>query len=189
MGNENYFIDKISGKLATEFTPKETLLEKVVTNVHSILYWVDRDDIMGAPPLGKDNLVQFNHWETPVQNWWAQNKSKYPITTWSEKPTLTDDIHTESSSPLVLITEPNDTKIYSPNQKINLKIKSSSVLPLQKIDIFINDIYFETIEPPFNFSFLPKEVENLENRNELKIISYDSAFNRNETIAIFRVDF
>jgi hypothetical protein len=63
------------------------------------------------------------------------------------------------------------------------------VLPLQKIDIFINDIYFETTKPPFNFSFYPKEVENLENRNELKIISYDSAFNRNETVAVFRVDF
>ncbi|OGI46092.1 hypothetical protein A2121_01940 [Candidatus Nomurabacteria bacterium GWB1_40_6] len=188
MGNENYFIDKISGKLATEFTPKETLLEKVVTNVHSILYWVDRDDIVGAPPLGKDNPVQFNHWETPVQNWWAQNKSKYPITTWSEKPRLSDDIHTELSVPSVFITEPNETKIYSPDQKINLKLSSSGLFPLQKIEVFINDIYFETLESPFNFSFLPKEVENLENRNELKVISYDTAFNRNETVVVFRVD-
>lgn len=188
MGNENFFIDKISGKLATENTPKETLLEKVVTNVHSILYWVDRDDILGAPPLGKDNPVQFNHWETPVQNWWAQNKRKYPVTTWSEKPKLSDDVHTGSSSFSVLITEPNETKVYSPDQKINLKISSSGPFPLQKIDVFINDIYYQTVEPPFNFSFLSQEVENLKDKNELKVISYDTAFNRNETIVIFRVD-
>jgi 1A family penicillin-binding protein len=187
-GNENFFIDKISGKLATENTPKETLLEKVITNVHSILYWVDRDDILGPPPLGKDNPVQFNHWETPVQNWWAQNKNKYPITTWSDKPTMSDDIHTELSNPSVLITEPNNVKVYSPNQKINLKILASGPFPLQKIDVLINNVYYETIEPPFNFSFLPKELENLETNNELKIISYDTAFNRSEVSVIFRVD-
>jgi len=187
-GNENFFIDKISGKLATENTPKETLVEKVVTNVHSILYWVDRDDILGAPPLGKDNPVQFSHWEAPIQNWWAQNKSRYPSTTWSEKPALPDDIHTELSSPSIMITEPNNIKVYSPNEKINLKILASGLFPLQKIDIFINNVYYETVEYPFNFSFLPRELENLENNNELKIISYDTAFNRSETSVIFRVD-
>jgi penicillin-binding protein 1C len=187
-GNENFFIDKISGKLATENTPKETLQEKVITNVHSILYWVDRNDILGPAPLGKDNAVQFNHWETPVQKWWVQNKSKYPITTWSEKPILSDDVHTASSKPVVSILEPNETKVYSPDQRIKLKISNSGLLPLQKIDIFINDIYLETNDPPFNFSFVPKELENMQGNNELKIISYDTAYNRSETRIIFKVE-
>jgi penicillin-binding protein 1C len=187
-GNENFFIDSISGKLATENTPKETLQEKVITNVHSILYWVDRNDILGPAPLGKDNAVQFNHWETPVQKWWAQNKSKYPIMTWSEKPILSDDVHTASSKPVVSILEPNEIKVYSPDQRIKLKILNSGLLPLQKIDIFINDIYLETNDPPFNFSFIPKELENMQGNNELKIISYDTAYNRSETRVIFKVE-
>ncbi|OGI59954.1 hypothetical protein A2814_01465 [Candidatus Nomurabacteria bacterium RIFCSPHIGHO2_01_FULL_38_19] len=93
-GNENFFIDKISGKLATNFTPIETLQEKVITNVHSILYWVDRNDILGAPPVNPSDNPQFSHWEISVQNWWAQNKNRYPITTLSEKPTAIDDVHT-----------------------------------------------------------------------------------------------
>ena len=93
-GNENFFIDKISGKLATQYTPQETLQEKVVTNVHSILYWIDRNDILGPAPSNPADNPQFEHWEIPVQNWWAQNKNKYPITTISEKPTAIDNIHT-----------------------------------------------------------------------------------------------
>ena len=187
-GNENFFIDKISGKLATSDTPLETLQEKVVTNVHSILYWIDRNNILGGAPLGGgDNSAQFNHWEIPVQNWWAKNKGNYPIITWNEKPTALDDVHISLNQPRVSIIDPNNTTTYSPDQKIKLKISSSGIFPLQKIDIFINDIYLETEEVPLNFSFTLSELENLQSENELKIISYDTVYNRNETSVKFKV--
>jgi len=187
-GNENFFIDKISGKLATPNTPPETLQEKIITNVHSILYWVDRNDILGPAPLGGgDNNSQFNHWEIPVQDWWVKNKNNYPITTWSEKPTALDDVHTSANQPKVSIIEPNSQTTYSPDQKINLKISSSGVFPLQKIDIFINGVYLETDEPPFNFSFTPSDLENLQGENELKIISYDTIYNKSQTTLIFKI--
>ncbi|MEK7471211.1 MAG: PBP1A family penicillin-binding protein [Patescibacteria group bacterium] len=188
-GNENFFIDKISLKLSTPNTPKEALQEKVITNVHSILYWVDRNNILGPAPLGEgDNSTQFNHWEIPVQNWWAQNKNKYSTTTLSEKPTALDDVHTSLNQPRVSIIEPNNTTTYLPDQKINLKILSSGVFPLQKIDIFINGIYLETIKSPFSFSFIPKELETIQNENELKLISYDTVYNSSETDLIFKIN-
>ena len=94
MGNEGFFIDKVSGKLATKYTPQETTQEKIIANVHSILYWVDKNNILGAPPADPASDPQFNHWEIPVQNWWAQNKDKFPVTTLSDKPTAEDDVHT-----------------------------------------------------------------------------------------------
>lgn len=186
-GNENFFIDKISGKLATEFTPKETLQEKVITNVHSILYWVDKNNILGMTPSSPANDSQFNHWEIPVQNWWAQNKNNYTVTTWDQKPTVIDNVHTNSNRPIVSILEPNNTTTYTSDQKIYVRISHSGTFPLQKIDIFINNIYLETRETPFNFSFTPKELENLQNNNELKIISYDTVYNRSETNLTFKV--
>ncbi len=36
-GNESYIIDSVTGKLATEFTPEQTKVEKTITNVKSIL--------------------------------------------------------------------------------------------------------------------------------------------------------
>jgi 1A family penicillin-binding protein len=187
-GNESFFIDKISGKLATPNTPIETLQEKVVTNVHSILYWVNKKDITGPAPTNPSNDSQFNHWEIPVQNWWVQNKDKYPITTLVEKPTALDDIHTGLSGPTVVITEPQGVVAYQPNQKIYLKITSTGFFPLQKIDIFINDMYMETNYPPFNFAFIPSDLENLQTNNQLKIVAYDTAFNRSETIVDFKVE-
>lgn len=187
-GNENFFIDKISGKLATPNTPPEILQEKIITNVHSILYWVDRNNILGPAPLGGgDNSSQFNHWEIPIQNWWANNKDKYPITTWSEKPNASDDVHTSTNQPKVSIIEPNSQTTYSPDQKINLKISSSGIFPLQKIDIFINGVYLETDESPFNFSFTPSELENIQNENELEIISYDTVYNKSQTTLVFKI--
>ena len=109
------------------------------------------------------------------------------MTTWGEKPTALDDVHTPLSKPVVSILEPNETSIYSYDQKIRLKISSSGPFPLQKIDVFINDIYLETSEIPFVFSFIPRELENLQDTNELKIISYDTAYNRSQTTLNFKV--
>lgn len=187
-GNESFLVDSVSDKLATPITPRETLEERVVTNVHSILYWVDRNDILGPPPANPESNPQFSHWEIPVQRWWAQNQGRYPVTTLWQKPTLTDNVHTELSAPKVSIIEPNAVASYPSNQRIYLKTLSSGLFPLQKIDIFMNGIYLETDLPPFNFSFIPSELENLQNNNELKIISYDTAYNRSETSMVFRVE-
>ncbi len=186
-GGESFFIDKVSGKLATANTPRQTLVEKTITNVHSILYWVNKNDITGPAPTNPENDPQFNHWEIPVQKWWAQNKDNYPVTTIDEKPTATDDVHTDSNKPNVSIIEPNNTKVYPKNQKIYLKITSLGALPLNKLDIFINGAYMETITAPFNFSFTPSELENLQSSNDIKVVAYDSAFNRSETDATFQV--
>jgi len=187
-GNENFFIDKISGKLATEYTPKETIQEKVITNVHSILYWVSRDDILGTPPENPNNNSQFNHWEIPLQNWWAQNSGRYKITSWGDKPVAIDDVHTDLSKPKISIIEPNNYTIYLPNQKISLKISSSGFYPLTKIDVFINDSYLGTSSSVSGFSFTPRELEDLQAENELRIVAHDSVYNTSETTLIFKVE-
>ncbi len=186
-GNDHFFTDKISGKLATADTPKETKIEYVVTNVHSVLYWVNKNDILGPPPANPSDDSEYGHFEIPVQNWWAANKANYPVITLDQKPTLLDDAHTESSKPIVTITNPMPN-IYFPNdQKINLTISSGGRFPLQKIDVFVNNEYLGTASPPFNFSFTPSELDSLKETNELKLISYDLAYNRSETTSTFNV--
>lgn len=188
-GNESFFIDKISGKLATELTPPETLGEKVITNVHSILYWVDKDNISGPQPQSPEANSQFLHWEIPIQKWWAENNYLYPKVTPSDKPTTYDNIHTLNNKPKISILEPNPLLVYNRNLPINLKISQSSVYPIQKIDVFINDILIDTLESPFNFSFTPKDLGNLDNINDIKLITYDAVGNRGEAVANFQVSF
>ncbi|MEK7175584.1 MAG: PBP1A family penicillin-binding protein [Patescibacteria group bacterium] len=207
-GNEEFFIDKISGKLATENTPEETKERKIITNVHSILYWLDKNNILsfGSPtyPVSPGSLTyqnfshdsQFNNWEIPIQNWWAENKNKYANISPSDKPTETDDIHIEANKPVITILEPDINKKYLPDEKIIIKISSTGKFPLKKIDIFINNIYLGNAksntqgntQSQFNFSFVPSSLDNLQKENVLKIISYDSVYNHSQTISTFLVE-
>jgi hypothetical protein len=186
-GNDNFFIDKISGKLATEFTPQETTEEKVITNVHSIIYWVDKKDISGTPPTNPNDDPQFNHWEIPIQNWWAQNSWRYKITSLNEKPDTFDDVHTESVKPTISIIEPNNRTIYTPNQRISIKVSSAGIYPIVKLDVFINDVYLGTSNSTSGFSFIPKDLEDLQKDNELRIVAHDSVYNSSEATLVFKV--
>ena len=186
-GNENFYIDKISKKLAGPNTPKETIEEKVITNVHSILYWINKNDVLGTSPKNPESDSQFDHWEIPIQEWWIQNKPKYNITTSGDKPSLVDDVHTSLSKPVISVIEPNTYTNYPSNKKINLKISSSGPYPLLKLDVFINNSYLGTYEPTSFVSFIPKELGNLQTENELKIIVYDNIYNSSEITSTFRV--
>ena len=55
-GGEQYIIDRISGKLATEYTPKETQEKRVLTNVHNILYWVNKMTRLGQTRLSRRKI-------------------------------------------------------------------------------------------------------------------------------------
>jgi len=185
-GNESYFIDKITGKLATEFTPEQTKEERVITNVKSILYWVDRNNIQGPKPEGIENNRQYINWNTPIQDWWAKNSFKYPQTSIYDIPTEYDDIH-GIYKPEVTIIEPSDQKIYTSNELINLETQINSIYQVTRMDIFINGNFMDTLNPPFTYSFTPKEIPNLKDKNEIRINSYDSIYNTKESIAIFNV--
>jgi hypothetical protein len=105
----------------------------------------------------------------------------------NDKPTALENVHTDATKPVVSIIEPDSATVYPSNQKIYLKISSSSIYPLSQIDIFINGVYLETESPPFNFSFTPAELDNLQKENQLKIISHDTAYNKSETDSTFKV--
>ncbi len=187
-GNQNFFIDKISGKLATEFTPKETTVEKVVTNVHSELYWIDKNNVTGPPPQNPANDPQFSRWEIPVEEWWIKNSSKYQKITWADVPPEKDDVHYAGAGPTISIIGLDSSIEYFPNQRIDLKIeKGSGSFPLQKVDLFINNNFIQTLEFPFVYSFIPNSLDDLKSINELKTISYDTALNRSESSVTFKI--
>jgi len=49
-------IDRISNKIATELTPPELINEKIYREIHSILYYINKED------------DQFKNWESSVEN-------------------------------------------------------------------------------------------------------------------------
>ena len=68
-GNRIYLIDKTTQNPATENTPSESIEEKILTQIHCILYWVDKNNPAGEIPINPEKDSQFISWETPVREW------------------------------------------------------------------------------------------------------------------------
>ena len=117
----------------------------------------------------------------------AENSSRYQTTNWGDMPAEFDNLHTPYSRPVISVLEPNSSRDYTKDERVSLKISSSGRFPLSKIDIFINDIYIDTIDGTQSFSFIPSDIENLREKNVIKIIVYDSAYNKAETESFFTV--
>lgn len=187
-GGESVFIDSISKRLATDLTPPETKKELVVGQVHSTLYWIDRDDPLGPIP-GPQTNQQYINWETAVQNWWQKNKSNYTVVSEGEIPTTYDNVHTLANQPKVEIISPKADTPYDTNTPIEIDLDYETEYDVGGFDIFVNDVYVGSTEStPFNFSFIPKDIENLQATNELKVIVRDEVYNKGEATVNFEVD-
>jgi 1A family penicillin-binding protein len=143
-GGESYIIDTISGGLATEYTPKETQKEYVITDVHTILHWVQKTNPSGPRPGNPEQDSLYNNWETAVRNWWNANSARYPIVTYDQKPNFTDTVHTPENAPIVNFISPSEGSEFSQNNTITVSINSTGRYPIKKIDVYFNSTFIGT---------------------------------------------
>ena len=186
-GGESYLIDKISGKLATPNTPKETLGEIVVSNLHSILYWVDKKNPLGAPPTKPENDPQFNLWEYPILKWLSSRGGVVPGVIKENIPSLYDDVHTENSFPNITIVEPLPGRVFRIGDTVRIVLKNTGKYPLIKADFFLNNNLIGSPEYPVIFSFTINESNSNEGENEFRVVGYDSIYNKSEANIYFTI--
>ena len=183
LGGQTYLIDKISGKLATEFTPPELVEEKVLTQIHSILYWLDKNNPNGGKPANPENDSQFRMWEIPVRRW--AESANIKDQTENDLPKESDDVHKPEYAPVLKVESPKENQIYDIGGDITVKFSAKSKFPLGQADLFFNNNYLGSLnQEPYLFTFQPNRhpMSVLENSNsEIKIIAYDKARNKSET--------
>ncbi len=185
-GNETFTIDTISGGLATEFTPIETRKEESVTDVHDILYWIDKSNPLGPKPQNPDNDPLYKNWEYGVDKWWSINKGNYKTITEADKPTFYDNIHTTLNKiSLSIVGLSGD---YKKTDVVTFSVAPSVQNVIQKIDVFVNDTYIKSIQTtPYTVSLSPSDLGNISTNNTIKIIGYDSLGNSTQSIASFNI--
>ena len=66
-------INKNNGLLATEKTPISLIEEKSFTEIHEILWWLDKNNPRGSPSENPEQDPQFKNWENSLQNWLQSN--------------------------------------------------------------------------------------------------------------------
>ena len=188
-GGETFITDLTSSKLATAYTPEEMKKETSITNVHTILYWIDKDNPLAGIPTNRTSDSQFTNWEYGVQKWWNSNKNNYKIITNNDKPIGYDTTHTEATKPIFEINGLEENYIYKKNETINISINTKSIGAIKKIDVFVNNNYLTSIKnPPFNYSFTPNNISNISNNNDLHIIGTDIFGNTGEITENFNVE-
>lgn len=193
-GGISYTIDKISGKLATEYTPLELREERFITDIHSILHWVDKDNPRGAQPTSPELNPQYKYWEYAINTWKLENgysTGTSSTSTTNTIPTELDDTHRPEHRPQVSVNNFNSSKTYGQNELITVSIGvTPTKFQISRIDYFINDTFIETREnAPYTFSFRPQTYNLTSGSNTLKVLVYDEVLNRAEVSIPFKVDF
>ncbi len=183
-GNETYIIDKVSGKLATEMTPEETRKEIAVPNVHSILYWINKDDPNGAAPTNPDDDAQFSLWEYQIQEWLKTNPQATIV-----KPTTYDSIHIEANKPKVTIALPNKDAKYDKDGRITSIFVAATHYPVAKANFYLNDELVGSSETsPFTINFVPSSTNSLVlGENRFKVVVYDNIYNKGEATVLINI--
>ena len=176
-GGENYFVDQSSGKLATDYTPPELRQEKVVPAVHSILYWLDKNNLHGPRPSNPELDPQFKLWEEPVRRWAAARG--LTDSTLAVAPSTEDDVHRPEYRPVLSISGPTGPQ--TKDQVISVEVRAESRFPLAQVDFFLNNSFLgSATAAPFKISFRPSTIEHLATNNELRAVGYDQVRNQGE---------
>jgi len=74
----NLNVNKNNGLLATDKTPPDLVQNKSFTEIHEILYWLDKNNPQGPPPDNPESDSQFKNWEESLQNWLKNNYGSGP---------------------------------------------------------------------------------------------------------------
>lgn len=183
-GGTSYKIDTITNKLATEYTPPETQKEIVSGGVHSILYWLNKDDPNGDIPKNPQDDPQYEYWEYGVQNWfnqWKITNNDPTITEVPNLPTQTDDVHIPSNFPNVEISQGSENLVSKPQTKVTILVSTTSKFPLKKIELYANDRYISSSERILDrVSFIPQDIGLYTGKNVIKVVVYDNVYNKGE---------
>ena len=190
-GGVSYWIDTVSGKLATDQTPPEARKEVLFNDVHNILNWVTKDDPRGPPPANPKNDSQYDNWEYAVRKWFEQYKLSHPDfkeTAVGPIPTDRDDVHTADKAPRVSFISPLAGLSYDQKESLPIRLQVTSAYALKKTEVYLNGKYVLTSETdPLNISFFPADVGSVTENNTLSVAVYDTAFNRGVATTTFYI--
>jgi len=183
-------IDIMSGKLATEFTPKELIEERQFYELHSLLYYVQKDNPRGEPPPNPESDPQFLRWEEGIKNWATQATSSDKIIALSFPPQGYDDIHTIENIPIITILYPRQKETISVGSPVQILLDIKNTFPVEKIEIFLDNEPLTTIsninikDAEYSvFVQIPGYLSSLsskENPHIIKIVGIDDKLNKGE---------
>lgn len=152
-GGTKVTIDKVTGKLATDFTPVENRIDKTYNELHDILYYVNKDDPRGPAPTDPTSDPMFAPWEEAIQRWATKNNI-----IGEKAPTEFDDLHQPGNTPSVTWLLPGEGNTIT-SRNIFLSVSANATRAVVKVEFDIDGIPIGTATnaPGFNINTLIPE--------------------------------
>ena len=187
-GGISYLIDTVSGKLATQYTPPETTTEREAGGVHSILYWLNKDNPRGGRPADPAVDPQFSHWEYSVEKW-ALTHGFSTSTSTSTIPTAYDDVHTPATIPHATLVSPQPNGSNSLQERLPVILSYQGNYPFLKAEYYLNNYFVGSSQNGITtFSFVPADVGGHQGENTLRVIVYDTVYNKQEISTVLNLN-
>jgi 1A family penicillin-binding protein len=138
--------------------------------VHSILYYVDKNDPLGPPPIEPRLDPQFNNWEASLNWWFASNKNL-----------INEELNRKDKPEIKIIYPQNGAFV---NSNINLQATISSISPIKNINIYLNNKLINSINGNFSSNYNLNQnivLNDLENQNLLEIEAINQSNNSSKS--------
>ncbi len=143
--------------------------------IHTILYWINKENPTENSVGGKMNDSQYRNWDYGVKKWWANNYSSLPILENNNT-----EQETNQTPPQVSISGLMSNP-YQKTDNVSFQINTISQNPIKKIDVFVNNTFLRSLKnEPFNISFIPKETPGIMENNTIIVKVYDISGSRGE---------
>lgn len=148
--------------------------------VHSELYWLNRNDIQGSAPGYNSRDPLFNLFENGVLNW-ASGQGSSLI---NASPTSTNTGNTNVG---FNITSPQNGTLFNTNDRVTINVSGFSDQTTQ-VEYYVNNkLIGKSTESPYSFSFIPSSISEIEPENELKAVATERLGKFLESQVIFTV--
>ncbi len=170
-------VDKASGKLATQFTPDSYKEERTYAQYHSLLHYVNKDDLLGDAPTGLESDENYIAWEQGVSTWLATREEETGIKiTQDVPPEEEDDVHVAENFPVVSIESPRRNQRLD-GRDLSIDVNASAPRGVSRVEFYIDGLYLETdVNAPFAFSgMLPSLIDK--GLHTIKVVAYDDIDN------------
>lgn len=146
--------------------------------VHSELYWLNRNDIQGAAPGYNSRDPLFNLFENGVLNWASGQGSSLINSTNSNLGNFVAGFN---------ISSPRNGSSFNSNDRVIINTSGFSDQTTQ-VEYYINDkLIGKSTESPYSFSFIPSSIPEIEPENELKAVATERLGKFLESKIIFTV--
>lgn len=159
--------------------------------VHSELYWINKSDPTGPPPSNPAADGLFRNYEFGVLGWAGSPQGSLAIQNQTPVPanaattTTAENLNAPATSFNIL--SPANNSSLQKNSRVNISLSN---LPAQTslVNFYINNVLIGTSkESPFAFSFIPADIKDIQDENQLKVVVIDLLGNHQESTVNFSV--